>query len=207
MEYPPTELATCDIWLKPKGLDAALIYSSKKEVPIGPPGFIQANAEINSAILEKVDGLLQLTDEDILLDLFCGSGNFSLPQAKHAKEVIGFEVDHLAVERAQRAAQSPDNLSFKSADLFDPDALKQLRSIFRKATAAILDPPRAGAEAVVHELIKSKPTQILYISCHPATFVRDAQILVTKGYRLDSVGLLDMFPQTMHSEVIGHFQI
>lgn len=215
---PPAEFLACDIWLKSKGSDARLIYSNDEQSkeaqqaipalkPAAPPGFMQANAEINAAMIDKVDQLLNLGDQDILLDLFCGSGNLSFSQARRAKEVIGIEVNQTAVAQAKSTAQLQSNISFRSADLFEADALKQLRSVFRKATAVLLDPPRAGAEALMHELVKPKPKQILYVSCHPATFVRDAQILVSKGYRLDSVGLLDMFPQTMHAEVIGHFLI
>ena len=218
LPHPPPEFLACDIWLKAKGADAVLIYPNNKQPkelqpkapslkPSAPPGFMQANAEINAAMIEKIDQLLQLNDEDKLLDFFCGSGNLSFPQAQRAKEVIGFEVDQAAVLQARSAQQPESNISFRSADLFDADALKQLRSVVRKATAVLLDPPRAGAEALMHELVKPKPKQILYVSCHPATFVRDAQILVSKGYRLESVGLLDMFPQTMHAEVMGHFRI
>jgi 23S rRNA (uracil1939-C5)-methyltransferase len=207
LSEPPDALKNCDIWLKAKVGQAQLIYSNQQNPPAAPPGFMQANAEINAAITKKVDQLLQLTNQDTLLDLFCGSGNFSFPQAARAKHVIGIEADQIAVEKANSVEQLPENLRFSSADLFDPEALSNLRSLFRKATAILLDPPRAGAEAVVRELVKPKPKQILYISCHPATFVRDAEILVEKGYKLDSVGLLDMFPQTMHAEVIGHFLI
>ena len=121
--------------------------------------------------------------------------------------MVGVEVSREAVDRANSLSGTASNLSHRCADLFDAKALSGLRSLFRRATAVLLDPPRAGAEAVVRELVKSKPAQILYISCHPATFIRDAEILVSKGYKLDSAGLLDMFPQTMHAEVIGLFRI
>lgn len=210
---PPAVFARCDIWIKPKGSDGVLIYSNseKQKTPHQKltvlPGFMQANAEVNASMIEKIDQILQLTDQDVLLDLFCGSGNFSFPQALLAKEVIGIEADPLAVEQANSVSPVQTNISFRCVDLFDTEALEALRPLFRKASAVLLDPPRAGAEAVVAELVKSKPKQILYVSCHPATFVRDAEKLISKGYSLDSIGLLDMFPQSMHSEVVAHFLI
>ncbi|MBT5332240.1 MAG: hypothetical protein HOL48_10725 [Porticoccaceae bacterium] len=202
------DLIDCDLWVKFKNAPAQLIYSSAKEgAAISPTGFIQANAEINSALITNAQRLLNLTEKDFLLDLFCGSGNFSTALSSEAGEVVGIEVSREAVDRANSLCGSASNLSHRCADLFDAKALSGLRSLFRRATAVLLDPPRAGAEAVVRELVKSKPAQILYISCHPATFIRDAEILVSKGYKLDSGGLLDMFPQTMHAEVIGLFRI
>ncbi len=202
---PPTIFQDADIWFIPKGEKGCLIYSPQQDETLGPPGFMQANSPVNQAIVDSINALLQLNTEDVLLDLFCGSGNFSITQTERVKQVVGIEGDEVAVRRASAAAEQISNLSFRTADLFDADELKKLRPLFRKASAVILDPPRAGAEALVFELVKPKPKQILYVSCHPATFVRDAQILVEKGYRLDSIGLLDMFPQTMHAEVIAHF--
>lgn len=208
LQIPPNVMQQCDIWYRPKNGDAILIYSPDgSEEKIGPPGFMQANAEINLAISEKIEQLLNLTKSDHLLDLFCGSGNFSIPLASLAGQVTGIEVQGQAVASARMRAQEIEHLTFRSADLFDSDALKNLRAVFRKATAVILDPPRAGAEAVVAELCKPKPDRILYVSCHPATFARDAEMLVSKGYRLNSLGLVDMFPQSMHTEVMGLFTL
>jgi len=208
LEKPPEPMRHCDIWYRPKKDKPILIYSPEgSEEKPGPPGFMQANAVINLAISEKIEQLLDLQESDHLLDLFCGSGNFSIAMAASAGQVTGIEVQGQAVDFARTRAQGLEHLTFWSADLFDPDALKGLRAVFRKATAVILDPPRAGAEAVVTELCKPKPERVLYLSCHLATFARDAEMLVSKGYGLKSLGLVDMFPQSMHTEVVGLFTL
>lgn len=208
LQAPPETMRQCDIWYRPKKDQAILIYSPEgSEEKLAPPGFMQANAVINLAIPEKIKPLLNLQQSDHLLDLFCGSGNFSIAMADGAGQVTGIEVQGQAVDSARKRAQGLEHLTFWSADLFDPEALKGLRAVFRRATAVILDPPRAGAEAVIAELCKPKPERILYISCHPATFARDAEVLVLKGYRLNSLGLVDMFPQSMHTEVMGLFTL
>jgi len=206
LQDPPEAMQHCDIWYRPKKGNATLIYTpdpTKKKST--PPGFMQANAEINKGISEKIEQLLNLQKSDHLLDLFCGAGNFSFVMASQAGQVTGIDIQGQAVDSARSQAQGSEHLTFLAADLFDSDALKNLRAIFRKASAVILDPPRSGAEAVVAELCKPKPNRILYVSCHPATFVRDAEMLVSKGYRLQSLGLVDMFPQSMHTEVLGLF--
>ena len=208
----------CDIWFRSKPAQDSLIYSQRPKVgeesilqgqerlPNAPPGFMQANEAINQAISKKISALLELKSSDHLLDLFCGSGNFSMGYAGKVAGITGIEGQESAVEEANRKAQALPQVNYRVADLFDEKSLTANRSAFRKADAVILDPPRAGAEALIKELCKSKPQRILYISCHPATFVRDAEIMLSKGYKFDSVGLLDMFPQTMHSEVIGLFK-
>ena len=213
------EAQDCDIWFRAKHSAASLIYSQRPnmldetslvergQLPSSPPGFMQANEEINRAITKQIGTLLDLKSTDHLLDLFCGSGNFSLAYAQKVSEITGLEGQVSAVEEANKKAEGMTQFNYRVADLFDEKALAANRSAFRRADAVILDPPRAGAEALVKELCKSKPPRILYISCHPATFVRDAEILQSKGYRFDSAGLVDMFPQTMHSEVVGLFRL
>lgn len=208
LEKVPAEFEGCDIWHRPKAQEARLIYSQDEAMAQpASTGFMQANAEVNDALVEKAGELLELSQEDVLLDMFSGSGNFSTHLASSAGEVLGLESDQMAVDRANAIAHQIPHLNHLYADLFDEQALAKLRPLFRKASAVILDPPRAGAEEVIKELVKPKPAQILYVSCHPATFIRDAEILVSRGYKLQAAGLLDMFPQTMHAEVIGHFRI
>jgi len=166
-----------------------------------PQDFIQVNAVMNQKMVVQAMDWLNVTDQDVVLDLFCGVGNFSLPLAKYAQSVIGVEVQETMVAAARENARQNgfDNVSFIAADLTQPIAHK-----FKKEgiTKVLLDPPRAGAFEFLDTIIKMKPTQILYVSCNASTLARDAEYLIAKGYRVLRVSLMDMFPQTSHVETM-----
>lgn len=166
-----------------------------------PQDFIQVNTTMNQKMVAQAIEWLNPTQEDVILDLFCGVGNFSLPLAKRAQSVIGVEVQEAMVQAAQNNAMHNglDNLSFVAADLTQPIAKKFIKD---KVTKILLDPPRAGAFEFLDTIIKIKPVQILYVSCNASTLARDAEYLVTKGYRVLRVSLMDMFPQTSHVETM-----
>ncbi|WOD06814.1 methyltransferase domain-containing protein [Marinomonas sp. GJ51-6] len=115
--------------------------------------------------------------------------------------MIGVEVQETMVQAAQNnaALNGLDNVSFVAADLTQPIAKKFIKD---KVTKILLDPPRAGAFEFLDTIIKIKPMQILYVSCNASTLARDAEYLVTKGYRVLRVSLMDMFPQTSHVETM-----
>src|SRR5699024_1621826 len=119
--------------------------------------------------------------QDRILDLFCGMGNFSLPLAQQACEVIGIEgVDEL-VARAQTNIERNQltNVQFYKENL--EQLLEQQMWITWPANKVVLDPSRAGALAVMPYLVKLSPSHIVYVSCHPATMVRDCMKLVKHG--------------------------
>ncbi|MCG8099219.1 MAG: methyltransferase domain-containing protein, partial [Candidatus Thiodiazotropha taylori] len=151
--------------------------------------------------------LLELREDDQVLDLFCGLGNFTLPMARHAAQVTGVEGDAGLVARARENASrnSLQNTSFYTANLYDElDNEPWLQASFNKA---LLDPPRSGAQEVLHHLPKLGVERIVYVSCYPGTLARDAGILVAEhGYRLISAGVMDMFPHTAHVESIALFE-
>ena len=170
-----------------------------------PQDFTQVNSRVNQAMVNKALEELALSDHERALDLFCGLGNFTLPMALQCAEVTGIEGVKALVQRATENAQQNDihNVSFYKADLF---------SDFRSAAWAnrtydkiLIDPPRAGALAVVNYLQYFNATRIVYISCNPATLARDAGILAKHGYRLEKAGVMDMFPNTAHVESIAVF--
>jgi 23S rRNA (uracil1939-C5)-methyltransferase len=170
-----------------------------------PGDFTQVNASVNSLMVERAIEQLQLQQDDTVLDLFCGLGNFTLPIARQAGFVIGVEGDQGLVQRAQWNAENNKikNVSFHTADLFeemDPQILRH-----RKVNKLLLDPPRSGAQAVVEQVERIDPERIVYVSCHTATLARDAGILSHKGYRLVKAGVMDMFPHTMHVESMAVF--
>ncbi|TDO96362.1 23S rRNA (uracil(1939)-C(5))-methyltransferase RlmD [Marinomonas balearica] len=166
-----------------------------------PQDFIQVNGPMNEKMVEQAMNWLSPTKDDRILDLFCGSGNFSLPLAKRAGEVVGVEALESMVEYAKSNARvnELDNVTFIAADLTKtaPRILKN-----KKVTKVLLDPPRSGAFEFLETLVKFKPDQILYVSCNASTLARDAEYLIANGYLVSRVSLMEMFPQTSHSETM-----
>jgi len=164
-----------------------------------PQDFIQVNAMMNTKMVAQAMEWLAPNTNDVILDLFCGVGNFSLPLAQHAKQVVGVEVQTSMVDSAQTnaTANGLDNLSFIAADLTQP-ATKNLTSL--GVTKVLLDPPRAGAFEFLPTLVKLKPKHILYVSCDAATMARDAQYLLENRYKVQRGSMMDLFPQTAHLE-------
>jgi len=171
-----------------------------------PQDFTQINPEINRLMIQRALQLLQPGPDDRILDLFCGLGNFTLPLARQAKEVVGIEALESMVERGRANAvlNQIDNVKFYAADLSQPVTGEAwFGSGFNKI---LLDPPRAGALELLDPLVKLDAQQLLYISCDPATLARDAGELVKRGYRLTHWGVMNMFPHTTHVESIALFE-
>lgn len=106
-----------------------------------------------------------------------------------------------ATENAQRNNLS--NVEFMVSDLSDWAGMRKLKE---KIDLVLLDPPRNGAAGVMPWIVKAKPKQVIYISCHPSTMVRDAKLLTEAGYSLSAAGVMDMFPHTAHVEAIALFE-
>lgn len=177
------------------------------EIGFHPLDFIQVNFDINRQMVERAVELLDIQPGERVLDLFCGLGNFTLPLARHAEEVVGVEGDAslLARGRENAAANSLGNVAFHAADLTrDITAKPWARAGFDKI---LIDPPRTGAIEVVRELARFKARRVLYVSCNPATLARDAAELEKLGYRLQRAGVMDMFPQTTHVESMALFEL
>lgn len=173
-----------------------------------PLDFIQINVGLNRLMIPHALQLLSLEVDDIVLDLFCGLGNFSLPIARHCQQVIGVEGSEMMVQRARMNAMHNGltNVTFSSANLDDPAAFEWLYE--HRVTKLLLDPPRAGALEIVKQIERLHPERIVYVSCNPATLARDAGILVNeKGYRMTQAGVMDMFPHTAHVESIALFEL
>jgi len=166
-----------------------------------PQDFIQVNANMNNKMVALAMMWLAPNKQDVVLDLFCGVGNFSLPLAKRAKQVIGVEVQESMVAAGRYNAQQNGlvNLSFIAADL--SQAVADEFSQFG-VTKILLDPPRAGAKEFLETIVAINPQQILYVSCDAATLARDAEYLVSKGFEVLRVTMMNMFPQTSHVETM-----
>lgn len=171
-----------------------------------PGDFVQVNAPVNDLMLAQALDWLAPRAEERVLDLFSGLGNFALPLAQRAAEVVGVEGVQAMVERASAnaAANGLGNAHFVRADLSQPLA----EAAWAKGgfAAVLLDPPRDGAAAAVAQLRSLGAQRILYVSCNPATLARDAALLAQQGYRLKRAGILDMFPQTAHVEAMALFE-
>lgn len=177
------------------------------KVKFGPLDFFQVNSELNRKMVPLAIALLEVQPEDRVLDLFCGLGNFTLPLARHAAEVVGVEGDLEMVKRARQTAldNGIENTCYFVANLMG--ALGQESWLNDGYDKLLLDPPRSGAKEVIAHLDKLKPARIVYVSCHPGSLARDAGELVhTHGYRLTKVGVMDMFPHTAHVESIAVFE-
>lgn len=170
-----------------------------------PTDFMQVNAAINAELVATAIRLAAVEPTDRVLDLYCGLGNFSLPLAQRCSELLGVEGEAGLVARAVKnaAANGIGNARFVAADLAAPGY-----GFYREPwDVVLLDPPRTGAEAPVAELDKSGARRIVYVSCHPATLARDAQVLTERhGYRLRTARVFDMFPHTHHIESLALFE-
>lgn len=172
-----------------------------------PNDFVQVNAQLNLQMIDRALELLAPTSQDRVLDLFCGLGNFSLPLARHAGQVVGVEGDEGLVARARANAERAglDTVRFYTANLAT-ETTKHEPWMVGGYDKVLLDPPRTGAREVLPLVAASGAHTVLYISCHPGSLARDAGILVNEhGYRLQAAGVMDMFPHTAHVESAALF--
>ncbi|RBW47216.1 23S rRNA (uracil(1939)-C(5))-methyltransferase RlmD [Psychromonas sp. B3M02] len=168
--------------------------------------FVQVNASVNEKMVAQAIEWLALKSTDRVLDLFCGLGNFSLPMAKLSQQVVAVEGVQKMVDRGtdNAARCGLNNVQFYQADLSDLNALKAewAQEGFDKV---LLDPARAGAAECMSYVINKQPSHIVYVSCDPVTLARDSEQLLSTGYKVSKLGLIDMFPQTAHMESMALF--
>ena len=218
-------------WLQPKGPDTAhhldnavsdLFYALPEfgiQLPFKPTDFTQVNPRINRVLVQQALQLLDVQGNERVIDWFCGLGNFTLPLATQAAEVLGVEGSAALVQRAH------DNLGLQKTRLA-PTAFVA-RNLFEMTAPALvqdgvadkwlMDPPREGAFALSKALADAiqnpaehpgwqPPQRIVYVSCNPATLARDAGLLVNvAGYRCTAAGVVNMFPHTAHVESMAVF--
>ena len=218
-------------WLQPKGPDSVhrldedgpqLAYTLPEYgvvMPFKPTDFTQVNHAINRALVVRALGLLGVQGGERVIDWFCGLGNFSLPLARQAREVLGIEGSEALVARARDNARSnglADKLQFAARNLFElaPADL----AAYGTAEKWLVDPPREGAFALAKAVADAvqdpslapgwtPPARVVYVSCNPATLARDAGLLVHQaGYRCTQAGAVNMFPHTAHVESIAVFE-
>jgi 23S rRNA (uracil1939-C5)-methyltransferase len=215
-------------WLQPKGPDTAypfyptdvqlhyLLQEFGVKMPFKPTDFTQVNHHINRVLVAKALRLLDVQPDERVADLFCGLGNFTLPIATMAREVVGVEGSTALTERALENAGAnglADKTTFYCRNLFEVTAEDFVA--LGKFDRFLIDPPRDGAVAVCQALIdlgeshpEMKPKRIVYVSCSPSTLARDAGVLVHQGgYVLKHAGVVNMFPHTAHVESMAVFEL
>ncbi len=170
-----------------------------------PDDFIQTNNQVNQKMVAQALDWLALDQNDNLLDLFCGTGNFSLPASRRCNRVLGVEGVTKMVHRAAMNAQLNHigNASFLAADLSNEIELNN--QDFAGYNKVLLDPAREGALSSIVKVASLKPSHLVYVSCNPASFARDAAKLIEQKFRIAKIGLMDMFPQTSHTELMALF--
>lgn len=226
-------------WLQPKGPDTVrlldeggpeLSYALPEfgvVMPFRPTDFTQVNPHINRVLVERAVRLLAPTRNERVIDWFCGLGNFTLPLATRAGEVLGIEGsealvarsrENLARNKAQRGALEPlAPTRFEARNLFEMTPQQLVAD--GPADRWLVDPPREGAFALAKAIADlhqdpalrgawTPPRRIVYVSCNPATLARDAGLLVHQaGYTCTAAGVVNMFPHTAHVESIAVFDL
>ncbi|OGT37822.1 MAG: hypothetical protein A3F11_10635 [Gammaproteobacteria bacterium RIFCSPHIGHO2_12_FULL_37_14] len=171
-----------------------------------PLDFTQVNLAMNRLMVKQAITLLELKNNEKVLDLFCGIGNFTLPIARFAHHVVGIEGSQEMVLRAKDNAKINHikNADFFTANLDEPDDnAPWLKSHYDKL---LLDPARVGAINILPALQRIQAKKIVYVSCNPATLARDANEIVHQyGYKLSKIGIINMFPHTSHIEAMAVF--
>ena len=170
---------------------------------VSPYSFFQVHKEQAEILYEKALEYADLKGGETVIDAYCGTGTISLCLAKKAKRVIGIEIVKPAIEDAKKNAKKNH---MENTEFYAADAGKLMPQLYRQGLVPdviVMDPVRAGcSEEVLKAAAGMNPKRIVYVSCNPATFARDAKILKSEGYEIKEVQPVDMFPQTMHVEAI-----
>ena len=233
-------------WLQPKGLDTVHLMDEKLgkvstlcyalpqfgiTMPFKPTDFTQVNPHINQVLVARALRLLDVQKSERVIDWFCGLGNFTLPLATQAREVLGVEGSEELVARSRQNYELNGKKRENTGVAGVSNQLSATHFVVRnlfEITGAVLaadggaekwlmDPPREGAFALVKALVElvqgsvpdatwQPPKRIVYVSCNPATLARDAGLLVNEaGYTCTAAGVVNMFPHTAHVESIAVF--
>jgi 23S rRNA (uracil1939-C5)-methyltransferase len=226
-------------WLQAKGPDTVQLLDADGPqlsyglpdfgitMPFRPTDFTQVNPFINRVLVARSLRLLGAQKHERVIDWFCGLGNFTLPIATQAGEVLGIEgaetlvarsrENYAANQAARPAGQALAPTQFVARNLFE--MTPEMLVADGTADKWLVDPPREGAFALSKALAElnenqdlrqgwTPPRRIVYVSCNPATLARDAEILVHRaGYRCVSAGVINMFAHTAHVESMAVFEL
>lgn len=183
-----------------------MIYDDSKEIMhtivdykflVSLPSFFQINDSVTPLLYEKVNEYLNPNKEEVILDLYCGTGTIGIFISNNCKKVIGIEKNEDAIKDAWENAKLNN---IKNIEFVCGDAGKETKKLKEKPTSIIIDPPRSGLNRETMDIILSlNPLKIVYVSCDPMTLVRDLNLLKEK-YSIQEITPFDMFPNTYHVE-------
>ena len=170
---------------------------------ISPKSFYQVNPVQTEVLYQTAIDYAQLTGKETIIDAYCGIGTISLIAAKHAKKVIGVELNGDAVKDAKINAKE-NNIS--NAEFYKGDAgefMVKMAENGQKADVVFMDPPRSGSdEKFMSSVVKLNPKRVVYVSCGPDTLARDLKYFSKNGYKVKKIQPVDMFPFTEHCETV-----
>ncbi|MBT8490929.1 MAG: methyltransferase domain-containing protein, partial [Deltaproteobacteria bacterium] len=193
-EFPPDQFEFSTIGRKVK--DKILFVPRE--------GFFQANILLVDRLVEQVLTMGNINPSDVVVDLYCGSGLFSVFIAPRVRQVYGVEMDGEAVRCARL---NMDMYGISNTEMVEGRVEDVLKADFigeKRIDAVILDPPRIGCDrGALARIAELKPSRIIYVSCNPTTQARDVRYLLDEGFSLMELQPIDMFPQTKHIEVIA----
>lgn len=191
-------------WRRSWGQGTILIHSGDGlRFELDAELFTQVNREGNKEITRELLGWGEFHNRDRLLELYCGAGNFTLPLARLAGEVVAVEGNRRSIEngRVNSRLNALENIRWIYSDV--AKWAKLLRGKKDRFSKIILNPPRSGAKGVELNLAPLKVEKILYLSCNPTTLARDLSQLAMNGYRLKRVRPIDLYPHTFHVEALA----
>ena len=235
-------------WLQPNGPETAHLLDEGGQalsyglpefgihMPFKPTDFTQVNPHINRVLVSRALRLLDAKRHERVIDWFCGLGNFTLPIATQAREVLGVEGSEALVARSREnfklnQALAPVNKALAATNFVARNLFEMTPELLIQDGAAdkwLVDPPREGAVSLMQALAElhqqkldpishpatvgaagwTAPKRIVYVSCNPSTLARDADLLVHQaGYRCSFAGVVNMFPHTAHVESMAVFDL
>ena len=175
---------------------------------ISPNSFFQTNTHQAEKLFEEMISLSEFNKKHIVYDLCCGTGAISILASKHCKKVLGIEMNKNAINDAKINAKLNNifNCEFIHLDINKLSNIQDIMDKFGKPNTIIIDPPRAGLSIKsIQTILKLKPEKIIYISCNPSSFARDAKLICETFYNFNLCKPIDLFPQTNHVELISKF--
>ena len=189
--------------IKLYGEDKIIDYIGEYKFLISPKSFFQVNAIQTQVLYKKVVEYLDLKGHETVVDLYCGIGTIALYISKYAKKIYGVEVVKEAIEDARENLKLNDVNNVEFIQGKSENILPKLNANGIKIDAIIVDPPRKGLDkTLIDSIAKANPEKIVYVSCNPSTLARDLAYLGEKGYGVEEVQPVDMFPMTVHVEAI-----